>query len=100
VASAGRIGLGRDAGFLRDDLLGAQREAGRFFGGQSQRLVHRIGVERLRSAEHRGQRFDRGADQLRSGCWAVRVDPAVWVWKRSIADRSSLAPKRSRMRRA
>ncbi len=34
---------------------------------------------------------------LFSGCWAVRVDPPVWVWKRSSLDRSSLAPKRSVM---
>ena len=37
---------------------------------------------------------------LFSGCWAVRVEPPVWVWKRSIFDRSSLAPKRSDMMRA
>ena len=37
---------------------------------------------------------------LFSGCWAVRVDPPVWVWKRSILERSSLAPKRSVMMRA
>ena len=34
---------------------------------------------------------------LFSGCWAVRVEPPVWVWKRSIQDRGSFAPKRSRM---
>ena len=34
---------------------------------------------------------------LFSGCWAVRVTPPVWVWKRSRSERSSLAPKRSRM---
>jgi hypothetical protein len=32
---------------------------------------------------------------LFSGCWAVRVDPPVWVWKRSSVDFSSLAPNRS-----
>ena len=37
---------------------------------------------------------------LFSGCWAVSVDPPVWVWKRSSFDRSSLAPKRSVMIRA
>ena len=37
---------------------------------------------------------------LFSGCWAVSVDPPVWVWKRSIFERSSLAPKRSVMMRA
>ena len=34
---------------------------------------------------------------LFSGCWAVRVDPPVWVWKRRSLERSSLAPKRSVM---
>ena len=34
---------------------------------------------------------------LFSGCWAVRVEPPVWVWNRSRVDRSSLAPNRSVM---
>ena len=34
---------------------------------------------------------------LFSGCCAVSVAPPVWVWNRSIIDRSSCAPKRSRM---
>ena len=34
---------------------------------------------------------------LFSGCWAVSVDPPVWVWNRSSFDRSSLAPNRSVM---
>ena len=32
-----------------------------------------------------------------SGCWAWRVTPPVWVWKRIICARSSVAPKRSFM---
>jgi hypothetical protein len=36
---------------------------------------------------------------LLSGCCAVGVLPAVWVWKRSCCARGSW-PKRSRMRRA
>ncbi len=31
------------------------------------------------------------------GCWAVSVLPPVWAWKRSLIERSSAAPKRSRM---
>ena len=31
------------------------------------------------------------------GCWAVSVEPPVCVWKRSIADFGSSAPKRSVM---
>ena len=34
---------------------------------------------------------------LFSGCCAVRVEPPVWAWKRSIRLRSSPAPKRSRI---
>ena len=34
---------------------------------------------------------------LFSGCWAVSVTPPVCVWKRSRSERSSVAPKRSRM---
>ena len=37
---------------------------------------------------------------LLSGCWAVRVEPAVWVWKRIAHDLGSLAPITSFMRRA
>ena len=37
---------------------------------------------------------------LFSGCCAVSVEPPVCVWKRSILERSSLAPKRSVMMRA
>ncbi|MNY52604.1 hypothetical protein D3C86_1882890 [compost metagenome] len=34
---------------------------------------------------------------LLSGCWAVRLEPAVWVWKRSCQLLGSWALKRSRM---
>ncbi len=34
---------------------------------------------------------------LFSACCAVRVEPPVWAWKRSIRLRSSFAPKRSRI---
>ena len=38
--------------------------------------------------------------RLTSGCCAVSCTPAVWVWKRSIADFGFCAPKRSVMIRA
>src|SRR5919198_967749 len=31
-----------------------------------------------------------------SGCWAWRVTPPVWVWKRIVCERGSLEPNRSR----
>ena len=34
---------------------------------------------------------------LLSGPWAVSVEPPVWAWKRRASERSSRAPKRSRM---
>ena len=37
---------------------------------------------------------------LLSTDWAVRLEPAVWTWKRHIIERGSRAPKRSRMMRA
>ena len=37
---------------------------------------------------------------LLSGCCAVSIDPAVWVWNRSIIERGSFALKRSLMMRA
>src|SRR5208337_2694049 len=47
-----------DAGLVGDDLLRAQGDQRRFFGGQRQRFIHRIGVQRLATAEDRGQRLD------------------------------------------
>ena len=59
VRPAERVG---DVGHVRlvgDDLLRAQGDARRLLGRQRQRLVHRVGVQRLRPAEHAGQRLDR-----------------------------------------
>jgi hypothetical protein len=78
------------AGLVGDDLLGAQRDAGGLLGGQGERLVHGVGVQALRAAEHAGERLDRHVRaMLTSGCWAVSDTPAVWVWNRSCIDRSS-----------
>ena len=44
-----------DAGLVGEDLLGAERDAHGAFGRQSERLVHRIGVQRLAAAQHRGE---------------------------------------------
>ena len=64
---------------------------------QRQRLVLAVGVQRLRAAQHRRQRLQAVRTTLLSGCWAVSVEPAVCVWKRSSSERASFAPKRSRM---
>ena len=52
-AAAHRVGRIGDAGFIRDDLLGAQRDARGLLGGQRQRFVARVGVQRLRAAQYR-----------------------------------------------
>src|SRR5262249_9006477 len=58
VGSAEGIDGLRDAGFVGNDLLRTQGDAGGFGGGQSQGFVVRIGMERLRSAQHRGHGLD------------------------------------------
>jgi len=47
-----------DAGLVRQDLLGAKREANAVLGGQPQRFVHAVGVQRLGSPKHRRERLD------------------------------------------
>jgi len=59
-----RIG---DAGFAGDDLLRAQRDAGRVLGRQSQRFIHRVGMQRLRAAQHSRQRLNGRADDVDFG---------------------------------
>ena len=44
---------------MRDDLLRAQGDACRALGRQREGFVHRVGVERLRSAEHGGEGLNR-----------------------------------------
>ena len=64
IRSAERVGRVRDAAFVRDDLLGAQREGGGGFGGQRPGFVERIGVQRLRAAQHGRQRLQRRAHDV------------------------------------
>ena len=45
-------------------LLGAQREGHGLLGGERVGLVERVGVQRLRAAQHRGQRLEGGADHV------------------------------------
>ena len=64
IGAAERVGGIRHAAFVRDDLLRAQRDGGGGFGGQRPGLVERIGVQRLRAAQHRGQRLKRRAHDV------------------------------------
>ena len=64
IRSAERIDDVRDAALVGDDLLRAQRERRGFGGRQRQRLVERVGVQRVGAAEHRRQRLQRGAHDV------------------------------------
>src|SRR5205807_5826746 len=46
---------------VRDHLLGAKGEAGGVLGRERERLVVGVRVQRLRPAEHRGERLERRA---------------------------------------
>ena len=61
VGAAQRVDRVRHAGLVGDDLLRAQRDPHRLLGGQRERLVVGVGVQRLRAAQHAGQRLDRRA---------------------------------------
>ncbi|CAB5392094.1 unnamed protein product [Rhizophagus irregularis] len=64
IRAAERIDhLGHPGLFLQHDLRVA-RDPGGEIGRQRDRLVERIGVERLRPAQHRRHRLDRGADDV------------------------------------
>ena len=64
VAAGQRVDGVGDAGLVGDDLLGAQGDADRCLGGQRQRLVAGIGVQRLGAAQHRRQGLQRDADDV------------------------------------
>ncbi len=57
VRAAQRVGDPGHAGFVGQDLLGAQRERRGFLAGQRERLVPGRGEHRLHAAEHRGHRL-------------------------------------------
>ena len=56
-----------NAAFVSDHLLGAEGDARRFLGGQPQRLVARIGMQRLRAAQNGGHSLERGAHNVHIG---------------------------------
>ena len=53
-----------DVRLVGDDLLRAQGDARRLLRRQRHRLVHRVGVQALRPAEHPGERLDRRAHDV------------------------------------
>ena len=64
VRAGERIDRVGHAGLGGDDLLRAQRDARRLLGRERQRLVAPVAVQRLRAAEHRGERLDRDPDDV------------------------------------
>ena len=58
VAAAERVDHVADAGLLGEDQLGVAGDPGGEVGRQRQRLVEGVGVQRLRAAEHCGERLD------------------------------------------
>src|SRR5229473_927866 len=64
IRAAERVHRVGDAGFVGDDLLRAQGDGGGELRRQRPGFVQRIGVQRLRAAEHRGESLNRGADYV------------------------------------
>ena len=67
--------------------------------GSAERLVARVGVQRLVPPSTAASAWSVTRTMLLSGCCAVSIEPAVWAWKRSIIERGSFALKRSFMMR-
>ena len=64
VGTAERIDCVGDAGFVGDDLLGAQGDGGGEFRGQRPGFIQRIGVQRLRAAQNGGERLNRRSNDV------------------------------------
>jgi len=68
-----------DGRLMRDDLLRARAIVRGELVGSGPGLIQRIGVQRLRATEHRGEGLNRGANDVVVGCCAVKEQPAVCV---------------------
>ena len=62
--AADRVDGVRDAAFVQQDLLRAQRHGGALLGRQRERFVLAVAVQRLRAAEHGRQRLQRHAHDV------------------------------------
>ena len=86
---------------VRDHLLGAQRDPHRVLGRQRERLVERVRVQRLRPAEHRRERLDRGAHDVHLRLLRRQRDAGgLRVEAHQPATAGRCAPNRSRSSRA
>ena len=68
-----------DTRLVADDLLGAQRELGRTFGRQSERLVESVRVQTLRAPERGGERLQSDAHDVVLGLLRGQRRAPVWV---------------------
>ena len=64
VGAGERVDRVGRAGLVGDDLLGAQRDLGGALGGQRERLVEAVGVQRLRAAADGGEALQRDAHDV------------------------------------
>src|SRR5207245_5085853 len=64
VGAGDRVeGVG-DAGFMREDLLGAESDQGGVFGGQCESFVERICVQGLAAAKNGSESLNRDPDDV------------------------------------
>ena len=77
VAAAQRVDGVRDSALVGDELLRAQRELGREFGRQLQRLVERGREDRLGASQDGGHGFDCHADDVVVGLRCGERGPAA-----------------------
>ena len=64
VRATERVDDVADAVLVGEDLLRAECDLDGLLARQRQRLVHRVGVQRLRAAEHGGERLDGRANDV------------------------------------
>jgi len=67
VRTAERVNGAGDAGFVGEDLLGAEGDGDGLFGWEAEGFVHGVGVERLASAEDAGHGLVGDADDVVEG---------------------------------
>ena len=83
-----------------DDLLRAQRQVDGVLLGSASASSKEFVCSDCVPPSTAASPWSAVRTRLFTGCCAVSVAPPVWVWKRSIIERGSLAPKRSLITRA
>ncbi len=76
MRAAKRIDHARDPAFLLQHQLRVARDAGAEIGGERDGFIKRIGVERLRAAQHCRHCLHRGADDVVVGVLFLQADAA------------------------